>query len=410
VAAEDLFSTGVGLADDDTIRIGEPIRVDEPWYPSEPAALFEPAPLHEPAALFEPAHVHEPTHVREPTHVTGPGPGPGPGPGDTVHLRESGRIGDIGAAVAPVGPRRSIATTIKESSTQRRLVTAAVVVALLGGGLWLEVGQPRTHVDSTAAPLPTAPPPELPIQLPPPILPSIAAPAPTTTSPPAPPTGPVSLAGWKLTIPEASQKGTAANINPAKSSSPWLTRGSNGSLKFWAPVNGATTPNSEHPRTELDSLNNFKAGSGQHALRASLSVAQAPTGNQDIIIGQIHGADDISSVPFVMLHYDSGTIKVVMKQAQSGSTSDKFPLITGVPLGSRFDFTISDPGTGSLVFTATYGSNTKRVTTAIPGPFKGATVRFQAGAYQQGEGGDGSSSDGARVTFYTLSEGPRASP
>jgi len=220
----------------------------------------------------------------------------------------------------------------------------------------------------------------------------------------------VDLSGWKLTLPKASEKGTAASINPADSAPPYLTRDGNGCLKFWAPVNGATTPNSQHPRTELVSLNNFKAGAGQHTLRASVSVAQAPSGNQDIIIGQIHGADDISSVPFVMLHYDAGTIKVVMKQAQSGSTSDKFPLITGVPLGSRFDFTISDPGTGNLVFTATYGSNTKKVTTPIPDPFKGATVRFQAGAYQQGEGGDGSASDGARVTFYTLSEGPKPAP
>jgi hypothetical protein len=137
-------------------------------------------------------------------------------------------------------------------------------------------------------------------------------------------------------------------------------------------------------------------------------VAQAPSGNQDIIIGQIHGADDISSVPFVMLHYDAGTIKVVMKQAQSGSTSDKYPLITGVPLGARFDYTISDPGNGKLIFTATYGSNSRQASAAIPAPFKGATVRFQAGAYQQGEGGNGSAADGARLTFFTLDEGAGA--
>ncbi|MDT7664145.1 MAG: hypothetical protein QOD04_3701 [Pseudonocardiales bacterium] len=218
----------------------------------------------------------------------------------------------------------------------------------------------------------------------------------------------VDLSGWKLTLPKASEKGTAASINPADSAPPYLTRDGNGCLKFWAPVNGATTPNSQHPRTELVSLNNFKAGTGQHTLRASVSVAQAPSGNQDIIIGQIHGADDISSVPFVMLHYDAGTIKVVMKQAQSGSTSDKYPLITGVPLGARFDYTISDPGNGKLIFTATYGSNSRQASAAIPAPFKGATVRFQAGAYQQGEGGNGSAADGARLTFFTLDEGAGA--
>jgi hypothetical protein len=216
----------------------------------------------------------------------------------------------------------------------------------------------------------------------------------------------VDLTGWKLTLPKASEKGTAASINPADNAPPWLTRDNTGSLKFWAPVNGATTPNSEHPRTELVSLNNFKAGSGQHVLRASLAVAQAPSTNRDIIIGQIHGADDISSVPFVMLHYDGGTIKVVVKQAQSGSTSAKYPLITGVPIGARFDYGISDNGDGKLTFAARYGSRTPHVTIPIPAPFQGATVRFQAGAYQQGEAGTGGADDGARVNFFTLDEGP----
>ncbi|MDT7586821.1 MAG: hypothetical protein QOE32_4371, partial [Pseudonocardiales bacterium] len=36
------------------------------------------------------------------------------------------------------------------------------------------------------------------------------------------------------------------------------------------------------------------------------------------------------------------------------------------------------------------------------------TVRFQAGAYQQGEGGNGSAADGARLTFFTLDEGAGA--
>jgi hypothetical protein len=219
-------------------------------------------------------------------------------------------------------------------------------------------------------------------------------------------TSAVPLSGWKLTLPKASEKGTAASINPADSAPPWLTRDNSGCLKFWAPVNGATTPNSEHPRTELVSLNNFKAGSGQHLLRASLAVAQAPSTNQDIIIGQIHGADDISSVPFVMLHYDSGTIKVVVKQAQSGSTANKYPLISGVPLGARFDYAISDNGDGNLTFAARYGSKSPHVTIPIPAPFHGATVRFQAGAYQQGEAGGGGDSDGARVNFFSLDEGP----
>jgi hypothetical protein len=216
--------------------------------------------------------------------------------------------------------------------------------------------------------------------------------------------GPVNLAGWKLTLPRASEKGTAASVEPADSVPPWLVRGNYGSLNFWAPVDGVTTPNSSHPRTELVSLNNFKAGTSPRTLRASLSVLQAPRENQDVIIGQIHGADDISSVSFVMLHYTAGSLRVVVKKGQSGSASDKYPLLSGLPFGARFDYAISDTGDGNVTVSATYGSHSPKITAPIPAVFRNATVRFQAGAYQQGDTSSGAD-DGARVTFYSLTEG-----
>jgi hypothetical protein len=242
--------------------------------------------------------------------------------------------------------------------------------------------------------------------------------------------GSVDLAGWKLTIPVKSDKGTATSVaSPEQgNASPWMTKKPDGSLKFWAPVAGATTPNSAHARTELDSLHNFTAGSGGHTLRATVSVDQVPNAKQDIIIGQIHGTATISSVSFVMLHYDTGAIRAVVKQGQSGPTSNKYPLISGVPLGGRFDYTISDKGDGNVVCTATYGSSSQSATIPIPGAFKGATVRFQAGDYQQADssgggskGADSSSADsadtssaaasadsggqdGGRVTFFSLTE------
>ena len=216
--------------------------------------------------------------------------------------------------------------------------------------------------------------------------------------------GPVNLAGWKLTLPQASEKGTAASVEPADSVPPWLVRAGDGSLNFWAPVDGVTTPNSTHPRTELVSLNHFKAGTSPRALRASLTVAQAPRENQDVIIGQIHGADDISSVSFVMLHYTAGALRVVVKERQSGSTSDNYPLLSGLPLGARFGYTISDTGDGNVTVAASYGSQHPKITAPIPTAFRNATVRFQAGAYQQGEKSSGAE-DGARIIFYSLTEG-----
>ena len=57
-----------------------------------------------------------------------------------------------------------------------------------------------------------------------------------------------------------------------------------------------------------------------------------------------------------------------------------------------------------MTFTATSRGLTATATAPIPPEFLGATVRFQAGAYQQADstfGGSGPD-DGARVTFHAL--------
>ncbi len=233
----------------------------------------------------------------------------------------------------------------------------------------------------------------------------VAVPATSAASPTAQPaTGPVALDGWKLTLPVAGPKGTAAGVDPARFSPPWLTQDPSGGLAFWAPAGGATTPNSSHPRTELVGLDVFPAGSGPHALTASLSVAQVPAAGQDVIIGQIHGAEKINSVPFIMLHYRAGIIEVVVKRGQSGSASDRFPLLYGVPLGERFDFGIRDNGNGTYTFTASHGTERASRDAPLPAAFEDATVRFQAGAYQQSDADPrtASADDGARLTFYAL--------
>ena len=207
-----------------------------------------------------------------------------------------------------------------------------------------------------------------------------------------------------VTLPVEGKSGNAAIIDPAAITEPWLTEGPDGGLTFWAPATGATTKNSDHPRTELDSHNTFSAAtSGPHTLKASLAVSQVPVDSKDIIIGQIHGADDISSVPFVMLHYRDEEIRVVVKQKQSGQEAQSFSLLTGVPLNERFDFTLSDTGDGTMVFGASYAGNTQQITAPVPDAFRGETVRFQVGDYQQADVAQGEN-DGSRVTYYQINE------
>jgi Alginate lyase len=217
------------------------------------------------------------------------------------------------------------------------------------------------------------------------------------------------LAGWKLTLPVAGPKGNAAAVDPAQVSPPWLTMDPAGNLVFWAPVNGTTTPNSPHARTELDRLENFRAGAGHNALTASAVVSQVPRGVPAVIVGQIHGAGDVSADAFVMLRYEAGALKVVVKQEQTGSAHTDYPLLGDVPLGTRFDFGLTDDGTGSLTFTANSGGRTAIATAPLPPAWAGATVRFQAGSYQQSDSAARSTDDdGARVTFFQLDTQPGA--
>jgi hypothetical protein len=262
--------------------------------------------------------------------------------------------------------------------SRRQLTVAVVIVALLGGGLWLAFATRGERAQTG----------------PPGAAPSGAQPAPGT----------VNWEGWKLTLPVEGKKGNAAIVEPAALTPPWLTANADGSLTFWAPAEGATTENSDHPRTELNSLNNFSAAtSGPHTLKASLAVNQVPEDSQSIIIAQIHGADDISSVPYVMLHYRDGDLRVVVKQKHKGSDLQSYPLLTGVPLNERFDIAISDIGNGQMTFSATYNGQTKQASSPVPDTFHDETVRFQVGDYQQADDSKGPN-DGGKVTFYQISE------
>jgi hypothetical protein len=242
--------------------------------------------------------------------------------------------------------------------------------------------------------------------------PSAPTPSAPTPAAPVPPAVAAMLDGWQLTLPVPGSKGDAEIVKPAAVSPPWLTADTTDHLVFFAPVNGVTTKNSEHARTELVRLDNFAAGQGPHTLTASVTVAQVPTEVPSVIIGQIHGGEDISSVPFVMLYYDNGEVKAVVKQEQSGNAHTNIPLLTSVPVGAPFDYSITDGGDGNLTVTATYQGRTVSGSAPLPAAFAGATVRFQAGAYQQApsSGNTAAPDDGARVTFSSINVGTEAAP
>jgi hypothetical protein len=220
---------------------------------------------------------------------------------------------------------------------------------------------------------------------------------------PEPAAVPIDLSGWKLSVPVANEDGEATTVEPATTTAPFLTTTPDGGLGFWAPADGATTANSDHARTELNSLTTFAAGRGVHTLSASVTLHQEPADGRGIIVGQIHGAEDIKSVAYVMVRYQKGRLRVAVKQVQDGDDVINYPLLDGLRVGDRFDFTIGDTGDGTMLFTATRDGVTQRAVAPVPAEFTGATVRFQAGDYQLAETASGAD-DGGRLTFHRLAE------
>jgi hypothetical protein len=223
---------------------------------------------------------------------------------------------------------------------------------------------------------------------------------PTVVKPPA---APVSLTGWQLTLPvdlSGCQCGSATMLSPAAITPPWLVRNTDGSLTFWAPTKGATTPHSLHPRTELVSMSGFTGGSRTHTLTETLSVQALPPAN-DIIVAQVHGGGLISSVPLVMLHYRAGRIVDAVRTSVTVDKVSEATVLTGVPLSASFSFTITAGSTGFVISVA-YGTRTGHLTVPLPAPFRGMDLRFQTGDYQQTDA-NSSTTEGGRLTITALS-------
>lgn len=231
-----------------------------------------------------------------------------------------------------------------------------------------------------------------------------AAPAPAA-APAAKPAATVSLSGWKLTLPIDSsgcQCGDAEQLDSAAVTAPWLTRNSAGALVFWAPTKGATTPNSAHPRTELVSDDDFTGdGSGTHVLSSTLSIQQLPPAD-DIVVGQIHGGGSSSSIPFVLLHYTSGSLVVWSRPTPSAGSTKDATLLTGIPLNEPFSYTLTESGK-KIEVSVTYDGRKASTTIALPSGFDGMDLRFQAGDYQQSDANQ-SATEGGRLTATALSQ------
>src|SRR4051794_2054958 len=127
------------------------------------------------------------------------------------------------------------------------------------------------------------------------------------------PGGNFNLSVWQLQLPSGSP-GSPDTISPAQLKGPngytspayFFTDKTDGSMTFWAPEKGVTTPNSSYARSELREMNADGSVAdwpltGSHKLSATLRI---PNVTKNVCVGQVHlGSGGSSTKPLLELYY-----------------------------------------------------------------------------------------------------------
>lgn len=220
------------------------------------------------------------------------------------------------------------------------------------------------------------------------------------------PGGNFNLSLWQLQLPTGSP-GSPTTISPAQLKGPngfqdqyFFTNTTDGSMTFWDPENGVTTPNSNFPRSELREMTASGAAAdwaipGTHILSATLKVTQVPS---HVAVGQIHLGSGGSTKPLLELfYYSNGNIEMAIEQTPAGGNEVEH-LAGNVPLGTKWSYVISLSGGNQIGLVINGG--TKKTWTMSSSFTSQYHMYFKAGDYDQSSGS--SSTVGARVQFYAL--------
>ena len=204
---------------------------------------------------------------------------------------------------------------------------------------------------------------------------------------------PVGSPGAPTTIPPSQLKGADGYTNPAY----FWTDKNDGSMTFWAPEKGVTTPNSKYARSELREMNaNGTAAdwplAGNHTLSATLRVPQV---TKNVAVGQVHlGSGGPSTKPLLELYYrPNGDIYLGTENSPAGGQT--LHKVGTVPLGTKWSYVVNVSG-NKINLTV----NGSRTSYTIPSSFNPYRQYFKAGSYNQSS--SESTSNGAKVKFYTL--------
>jgi PKD repeat protein len=232
-----------------------------------------------------------------------------------------------------------------------------------------------------------------------------------------PPGGNFNLNNWYIQFPTVDGVLTCTNLASVDSATttqlingytnpPYFYTGTDGSMVFWAPINGATTSGTAFPRSELRELINTNNTDvnwipyGTHILNAQCKVLQVPPSTEEVIIGQIH-AESGDALPTVKVIYDNGKVHGTIKTNSNDDGSDfDFPTVT-VGLSNTITYTIQLVN-GLVTLVINSKTNSYNIFQSDP-TYTNETQYFKAGDYCQANScTNPGNAEGAMVAFYAL--------
>jgi len=237
-----------------------------------------------------------------------------------------------------------------------------------------------------------------------------------------PPSGNFDLTHWKLTLPSGSEIQAEVLSNGYTLGNVFYTDPVSGAMVFRCPNLAGTTANSNYSRTELremldpgssahDDSNNWTPADGGR-MKARLKVNRVSTTGEStkvgrIIIGQIHGPDtEPVRLYFHKKPSDAKGRIYLASESVGGSTFWSTDIVSnkdggGVALGELFTYAITLKGTRLQVdILRNRGAVVDTYVKDIDPAYQGLNLYFKAGLYNQNN--TGTSSDYAKVTFYSL--------
>jgi hypothetical protein len=221
--------------------------------------------------------------------------------------------------------------------------------------------------------------------------------------PALPPGGNFDLSVWSLQLPTGSP-GSPDTISPGRleggysNSSFFWTDSNDGSMTFWAPEKGVTTPNSKYARSELREMNpNGSAANwtlaGNHTLSAQLRIVSV---TKNVAVGQVKlGTGGPSTKPLAELYYRPNGDIFLGTQNSPDASGQTLHKVGNVALGTKWTYVVNV--NGSKINLTVNGT---RTTYTIPSAFNPYRQYFKAGSYNQSS--SESTTNGAKVKFYSL--------